>query len=144
MAIQNAKNADDRFDVGLSSVSIDGKQVLKFAPGEEPWTATPQADRNTSSADSFGSGVNMIKHGSPYQFTLNVTAFDPVYQDDILDNIDEFCSKAHTIDAVNQIESFHADYAYLPREAATNAGNSNANRPLTFNTNHGDLQKAPK
>lgn len=142
MPVQNA-GEDNLFDVGLSSVVIDGKQVVKFAPGEEPWTATPQGDMNTSSADSYGSGVDMVKYTAAYQFTLNTTAFDDVYLD-MLDNVKDYGRKHHTIDAVNQVESFHTTTAMLPRPAAVAAGNSNANRVMTFNTNHGELTKAPK
>lgn len=144
MPVQNANNeSDDRFDVGLSSVTVDGLQATHYQPGEEPWTASPQDDRNSVSADSFNSGVVMIKHVSHYQFTLNVTAFDPIYQK-VLANVDEYCTQPHKIDAINQMESFHTNSAYLARESAISAGNSNTNRTLTFNTVHGEVAQAPK
>ncbi|WP_105965057.1 hypothetical protein [Apilactobacillus micheneri] len=143
MPVQNARDSNNLFDETLSSVVIDGKQVLHFAPGEEPWTATPQGDMNSSSADSFGSGVDMVKNNRAWQFTLNTTAFDDVYQD-LLKDPAAYGKTHHTIDAVNQLESFHTDIGMLPRPSTVTSGNTNANRAMSFNTNNGTLKPAPK
>lgn len=141
MAIQNA-GEDETFDTKLSSVMIDGIDVTHFATSGEPWESSPQSDRSNVSADDKGHGVAILKHGSMYQFTLNVTAFEKLYQD-MLDDVNGFCSKPHKINAVNQIESFDTNDAYLTREPAQQYGSDSINRTMTFNCIHGNPGKSP-